>query len=96
MPVVVYDDKYVHIFKKNEITKFIYACITWLGTQIALNFAVIPFVLMEVRKVWYFYQTWYFIVPITSVILALTLQGASTKGAKKPDTPQELEKKKAN
>ncbi|CAF0779940.1 unnamed protein product [Rotaria sordida] len=63
-------------FQKNEILKIIYACITWIGTQIALNFAVVPFVLMEVAKVWYFYKTWYFIVPITSVILSLTLRGA--------------------
>ncbi|CAF1240552.1 unnamed protein product [Rotaria magnacalcarata] len=69
-------------FQKNQATKSIYACITWLGTQIALNFAVTPFVLMEIQKVWYFYETWYFIVPIVSVILALTLKGASSKPKK--------------
>ncbi len=86
-------------FQKNEITKVIYACITWIGAQIALNFAVTPFVLMEVRKVWYFYKTWYFIVPVVSIVLALTLNGASTKETKKkepPTPPQETDKKKSN
>lgn len=85
-------------FQVNAITKAIYACITWFGTQVGLNFAVTPFVLMEVRKVWYFYKTWYFIVPIASVVLALTLNGASTKkSSKKPEVAaQEKDKKKSN
>jgi hypothetical protein len=83
-------------FQKNQATKIIYAGITWIGTQIGLNFAVVPFVLMEVQKVWYFYKTWYFIVPILSVVLALTLNGASTKNTKKPEPSQETEKKKSN
>jgi hypothetical protein len=66
--------------------KYIYTGLTWLGTTIALNFCVIPFALMEIRKAWYFYQTWYFIVPILSIILAITLNGASSKSKKKPET----------
>lgn len=83
-------------FQKNEITKVIYACITWLGTQIALNFAVTPFVLMEVRKVWLFYKSWYFVVPIVSVVLALTLHGESKKPSKKDDASKEVNKKKSS
>jgi hypothetical protein len=79
-------------FQKNQITKVIYAGITWFGTQLALNFAVVPFVLMEVEKVWIFYKSWYFIVPIVSLVLAITLNGASTKSTKKP----EADKKKSN
>jgi hypothetical protein len=44
---------------------------------------------MEIRKVWYFYKTWYFIVPVVSIILALTLNGASSK----PKKNQEKQKK---
>jgi hypothetical protein len=51
---------------------------------------------MEIRKVWYFYKTWYFIVPIVSVILALTLNGASTKTTKKPEPPEKSDQKKSN
>lgn len=76
------------------MTKAIYAGITWFGAQIALNFAVTPFVLIEVRKVWYFYKTWYFIVPVVSVVLALTLNGASTGATKKPAPPQKADPKK--
>lgn len=79
-------------FQKNQITKAVYAGITWFGTQIALNFAVTPFVLMEVPRVWLFYKSWYFIVPIVSLILAITLNGASTKSTKK----QETDKKKSS
>lgn len=83
-------------FQKNEVTKAIYAIITWWGTQIAMNFAVTPFVLMEVRKVWVFYKSWYFIVPIVSVILALALQGESKKPTKKGESAQDSEKKKSS
>jgi hypothetical protein len=51
---------------------------------------------MEIRKVWYFYQTWYFTVPIVSIILALTLNGASSKSNKNQEPSQEKEKKKSN
>lgn len=74
--------------------KMLYAAVTWLGTQIGLNFAVTPFVLLEVRKSLYFYQTWYFSVPVICVILALTLQGGSSKPSKTRDQPQEKEKRK--
>ncbi|CAF0960371.1 unnamed protein product [Adineta steineri] len=80
-------------FQKNEVTKIIYACLTWFGTQMALSFAVTPFVLMEIRKAWYFYQTWYFSVPILSIILALTLNGSSSKSKQSSSSSQEKEKK---
>jgi hypothetical protein len=51
---------------------------------------------MEIRKVWYFYKIWYFIVPIISIILALTLNGASSKTKKDHEQPQEKERKKSN
>lgn len=82
-------------FQKSEALKMLYACLTWLGTQIGLNFAVTPFVLLEIRKAWQFYQSWYFSVPIICVILALTLQGASSKPSKSREQPQEKEKKRA-
>jgi hypothetical protein len=55
-----------------------------------------PFVLMEIRKVWYLYKTWYFIVPIISIILALTLNGASSKPNKRQESPQDKQQKKTN
>jgi hypothetical protein len=51
---------------------------------------------MEVRKVWYFYQTWYFTVPIISILLALTLNGASSKSKKNQEPQQEKQRKKLN
>ncbi|CAF2769942.1 unnamed protein product [Rotaria sp. Silwood2] len=80
-------------FQKNQITKYIYACLTWLGTQIGLYFIVTPFILLEIRKAWYFYKTWYFIIPIMSIILALVLNGASSKPKKKQEQQLEKEKK---
>jgi hypothetical protein len=49
---------------------------------------------MEVRKVWYFYQTWYFVVPVVSVVLSLVLQGASTKPTRKQEPSQVSDPKK--
>ncbi len=50
---------------------------------------------MEIRKVWYFYKTWYFIVPIISVILALTLNGASSKSKKNQEPSHEKDRTKS-
>ncbi|CAF0911884.1 unnamed protein product [Rotaria sordida] len=83
-------------FQKNQTTKYIYACITWLGTQIGLYFIVTPFILLEIRKAWYFYKSWYFIVPIVSIILALVLNGASSKPKKKQKSSQGKERKTSN
>jgi len=55
----------------------------------AVDFCTAPFVLMEIRKAWYFYKTWYFIVPIISIILALTLNGASSKPKKTQEPSKE-------
>jgi len=82
-------------FQKNATTKAIYAVLTWSGTMITVNFVTTPFVLMEIRKAWYFYKTWYFVVPITIITLALVLNGASTKKQNKKQT-QEVEKDKSN
>jgi hypothetical protein len=51
---------------------------------------------LEIRKTIYFHKTWYFIVPILSIILALTLNGASSKTKKDHEQPQEKERKKSN
>jgi len=76
------------------LTKGVYAIITWLGTQIGLNFAVTPFVLMEIQKAWDFYVSWFFIVPIISIVLALVLNGASSKSKKNQKPTQDKEKSK--
>ncbi|CAF5147588.1 unnamed protein product, partial [Rotaria sp. Silwood1] len=52
--------------------------------------------LLEIRKTLYFYQTWYFIVPIISIILALVLNGASSKPKKKHVQSAEKQRKKSN
>jgi len=70
-------------FQKTQPMKILYGLLTWLGAQIALNFAVTPFVLLEIRKSLLFYQTWYFSFPIICVILALILPGGSSKPSKK-------------
>lgn len=49
---------------------------------------------MEVQKAFDFYKSWYFVVPILCVVLAITMNGASSKPKKKQDQPQEKEKEK--
>jgi len=67
----------------------IYSVITWIGTYTMMNFTVVPFVLLEFRKVIYFYQTWYFAVPIIVVVLACILPGASSKPKPKSKTDEQ-------
>lgn len=69
-------------FQKSELTRRIYAVLTWFGAQIGLSFATTPFVLLEIRRSLFFYQTWYFSVPIIVIVLAFVLRGSDSKSKK--------------
>lgn len=50
---------------------------------------------MEIRKAFEFYKSWYFIVPVLSVVLAIVLNTGSSKPKKKQEPSQEKEPKKS-
>ncbi|XP_029589929.1 membrane-bound O-acyltransferase domain-containing protein 2 [Salmo trutta] len=53
--------------------KLLYDGITWAGTQIAICYTVVPFVLLSVGPSMKFYRSWYFSVHIGCVLLAVAL-----------------------
>ncbi|XP_064846784.1 lysophospholipid acyltransferase 2b [Oncorhynchus masou masou] len=53
--------------------KLVYDVITWAGTQIAICYTVVPFVLLSVGPSMKFYRSWYFSVHIGCVLLAVAL-----------------------
>ncbi|KAL0964953.1 hypothetical protein UPYG_G00274850 [Umbra pygmaea] len=53
--------------------KLVYDVITWAGTQIAICYTVVPFVLLAVGPSMKFYRSWYFSVHIGCVLLAIAL-----------------------
>ncbi|KAJ7987998.1 hypothetical protein DPEC_G00319060 [Dallia pectoralis] len=53
--------------------KMVYDVITWAGTQIAICYTVVPFVLLSVGPSMKFYRSWYFSLHIGCVLLAVAL-----------------------
>ncbi|KAL2082544.1 hypothetical protein ACEWY4_022362 [Coilia grayii] len=53
--------------------KLVYDIITWAGTQIAICYTVVPFVLLSVEPSLKFYRSWCFSVHIACVLIALAL-----------------------
>ncbi|XP_029109832.1 lysophospholipid acyltransferase 2b isoform X1 [Scleropages formosus] len=53
--------------------KLVYDIITWAGTQIAICYTVVPFVLLSVAPSLKFYRSWYFCGHIACLLLAVAL-----------------------
>uniref|UniRef100_A0AAZ3PEQ0 Membrane bound O-acyltransferase domain containing 2a n=1 Tax=Oncorhynchus tshawytscha TaxID=74940 RepID=A0AAZ3PEQ0_ONCTS len=51
----------------------IYDVITWAGTQIAICYTVVPFVLLAVGPSLKFYRSWYYCIHIACLVLVLAL-----------------------
>ncbi|XP_012676412.1 lysophospholipid acyltransferase 2b [Clupea harengus] len=60
-------------FLSTPSDKLVYDIITWAGTQIAICYTVVPFVLLSVGPSLKFYRSWYFSVHIACVLIALAL-----------------------
>ncbi|KAG5857453.1 hypothetical protein ANANG_G00019610 [Anguilla anguilla] len=53
--------------------KLIYDVITWVGTQIAICYTVVPFVLLAVGPSLKFYRSWYFCIHVLCLLLVVAL-----------------------
>ncbi|XP_062325203.1 lysophospholipid acyltransferase 2 [Osmerus eperlanus] len=51
----------------------IYDVITWAGTQVAICYTVVPFVLLAVETSLKFYKSWYFCIHLLCLLLVLLL-----------------------
>ncbi|XP_029569804.1 membrane-bound O-acyltransferase domain-containing protein 2 [Salmo trutta] len=53
--------------------KSVYDVITWAGTQVAICYTVVPFVLLAVGPSLKFYRSWYYCIHIACLLLVLAL-----------------------
>ncbi|XP_069462107.1 lysophospholipid acyltransferase 2 [Ambystoma mexicanum] len=78
-----------HFFLKSPNLKLVYDVITWVATQVAISYTVVPFVLLSVKLSLRFYSTWYYCLHIACILLLLTLPSQSRqKHRPKTENPQ--------
>ncbi|XP_006898258.1 PREDICTED: lysophospholipid acyltransferase 2 [Elephantulus edwardii] len=62
-----------HYFIKSPQLKFFYDVVTWMATQIAISYIVVPFVLLSIKPSFMFYSSWYFCLHIAAILVLLLL-----------------------
>ncbi|KAM4625390.1 lysophospholipid acyltransferase 2 [Polymixia lowei] len=60
-------------FLVSDTHKRVYDVITWAGTQVAISYTVVPFVLLAVGPSLKFYRSWYFCIHLLCLLLVLAL-----------------------
>ncbi|XP_043929206.1 lysophospholipid acyltransferase 2 [Protopterus annectens] len=89
-----------HYFLESTRLKLLYDIVTWVATQLAISYTVVPFVLLSVEPSLRFYRSWFYFLHIVCVLVIFLLP---TKGRPKvmeqqkennpSHEPQELEEK---
>uniref|UniRef100_A0A803YC78 Uncharacterized protein n=1 Tax=Meleagris gallopavo TaxID=9103 RepID=A0A803YC78_MELGA len=60
-----------HYFVDSPAVKLCYDIITWMTTQVAISYTVVPFVLLSVKPSFTFYSSCYFCLHIASILVLL-------------------------
>ncbi|PKK33390.1 membrane bound O-acyltransferase domain containing 2 [Columba livia] len=80
-----------HYFVESPAVKLCYDFITWMATQLAISYTVVPFVLLSVKPSFTFYSSCYFCLHIASILVLLVFPLKRTqKGSKKHESVQPL------
>ncbi|NXW55875.1 MBOA2 protein, partial [Eurystomus gularis] len=78
-----------HYFVESPIVKLCYDIITWMATQVAISYTVVPFVLLSVKPSFTFYSSCYFCLHIGSILVLLVFPLKRTqKGSKNHESVQ--------
>ncbi|XP_023956316.2 lysophospholipid acyltransferase 2 isoform X4 [Chrysemys picta bellii] len=86
-----------HYFVDSPPVKLCYDVITWIATQVAISYTVVPFVLLSVKPSFMFYSSWYFCLHIACILVLLILplkrtqKGSIEQASIKPSWPKKLE-----
>ncbi|XP_060042998.1 lysophospholipid acyltransferase 2 isoform X1 [Erinaceus europaeus] len=62
-----------HYFIEPLYLKSLYDVITWIVTQIAISYTVVPFVLLSIKPSLMFYSSWYYCLHIIGILVLLLL-----------------------
>nr|KAF6447949.1 membrane bound O-acyltransferase domain containing 2 [Rousettus aegyptiacus] len=68
-----------HYFIEPPQLKFLYDVITWMATQIAISYTVVPFVLLSIKPSFKFYSSWYYCLHIVAILVLLLLPAKNTQ-----------------
>ncbi|NXF92620.1 MBOA2 protein, partial [Eubucco bourcierii] len=78
-----------HYFVESAAVKACYDVVTWMTTQVAISYTVVPFVLLSVRPSLTFYSSCYFCLHIGSILVLLVFPLKRTqKSSKKHENLQ--------
>lgn len=72
-----------HYFIEPPQLKLLYDVITWIITQIAISYTVVPFVLLSIKPSFMFYSSWYFCLHIVGILVLLLLPVKKSQRQKK-------------
>ncbi|XP_058524286.1 lysophospholipid acyltransferase 2 isoform X1 [Ochotona princeps] len=84
-----------HHFVEPPQLKLFYDVITWLVTQIAISYTVVPFVLLSIKPSFTFYSSWYYCLHVGSILVLLSLPAKKSQRGKSAqgNTPLSRSKK---
>ncbi|KAM8773945.1 lysophospholipid acyltransferase 2 isoform 2-T2 [Rhynchonycteris naso] len=71
-----------HYFIKSPQLKLLYDIVTWMVTQIAVSYTVVPFVLLSIKPSFTFYSSWYYCLHIIGILVLLLLPVKRTQRGK--------------
>ncbi|CAL8300435.1 unnamed protein product [Boreogadus saida] len=60
-------------FQTSDLRRRVYDVITWAGTQVAISYTVVPFVLLAVGPSLQFYSSWSYCIHLLCLVLVLVL-----------------------
>uniref|UniRef100_A0A8C3WPL0 Membrane bound O-acyltransferase domain containing 2 n=1 Tax=Catagonus wagneri TaxID=51154 RepID=A0A8C3WPL0_9CETA len=87
-----------HYFVEPPQLKLLYDVLTWIVTQIAISYTVVPFVLLSVKPSFTFYSSWYYSLHSAGILALLLLpgkktpRGKNTHGSVQPARSKKLDK----
>ncbi|XP_066091463.1 lysophospholipid acyltransferase 2 isoform X4 [Saccopteryx bilineata] len=71
-----------HYFIKSPQLKLLYDIVTWMVTQVAVSYTVVPFVLLSIKPSFTFYSSWYYCLHIIGILVLLLLPVKKTQRGK--------------
>ncbi|XP_066242018.1 lysophospholipid acyltransferase 2 isoform X3 [Saccopteryx leptura] len=71
-----------HYFIKSPQLKLLYDIVTWMVTQVAVSYTVVPFVLLSIKPSFTFYSSWYYCLHIIGILVLLLLPVEKTQRGK--------------
>ncbi|XP_054945007.1 lysophospholipid acyltransferase 2 isoform X3 [Physeter macrocephalus] len=71
-----------HHFIEPPQLKLLYDVITWIATQIAVSYTVVPFVLLSIKPSFMFYSSWYYSLHSAGILVLLLLPVKKTQRGK--------------